>query len=156
MALVVIGRGIDLTMVTIMAISVGWVFNEINNGFSVGSAFALGFGFAVLIGIINGILIAYVEIPAIFATLGDGHFHLWLGHFALVDNDTIFVSDQLSLFKQLGAGYVGDIPGFRHLGGGDRVARVPSAAIHQDRPLPLRDGRQSARRRGLPAFRFGR
>ena len=36
MALVVIGRGIDLTMVTIMAISVGWVFNEINTGLSVG------------------------------------------------------------------------------------------------------------------------
>ena len=30
MAFVVIGRGIDLTMVTVMAISVGWMFNEIN------------------------------------------------------------------------------------------------------------------------------
>lgn len=110
MSLVVIGRGIDLTMVTIMAISVGWVFNEINNGLPVGSAFALGFGLAVLIGILNGVLIAYVEIPAIFATLAMATFIYGLGHFALVDNDTIFVSDQLSLFKQLGAGYVGDVP----------------------------------------------
>jgi ribose transport system permease protein len=110
MALVVIGRGIDLTMVTIMAISVGWVFNEINTGLSVGAAFGLGFGFAVLIGVINGILIAYVEIPAIFATLAMATAIYGLGHFALVDNDTIFVGDSLLLFKQLGAGYVGEIP----------------------------------------------
>lgn len=110
MALVVIGRGIDLTMVTIMAISVGWVFNEINNGVPVGVAFGLGLGFALLIGIINGILIAYVEIPAIFATLAMATAIYGLGHFALVDNDTIFVSDRLTLFKTIGAGYVGDIP----------------------------------------------
>jgi ribose transport system permease protein len=110
MALAVIGRGIDLTMVTIMAISVGWVFNEVNNGTPVGYAFALGLGFAVLIGIINGILIAYVEIPAIFATLAMATAIYGLGHFALVDSDTIFVSDKLSLFKKLGAGYIGEIP----------------------------------------------
>jgi ribose transport system permease protein len=110
MALVVIGRGIDLTMVTIMAISVGWVFNEINTGLPVGTSFALGLGLAVLIGLINGILIAYVEIPAIFATLAMATAIYGLGHFALVDNDTIFVSDRLSLFKQISAGYVGPIP----------------------------------------------
>lgn len=110
MALVVIGRGIDLTMVTIMAISCGWVFDGINNGRPVGAAFALGLGFAVLIGIANGILIAYVEIPAIFATLAMATFIYGLGHFALVDNDTIFVGDQLATFKKLGAGYVYGIP----------------------------------------------
>jgi ribose transport system permease protein len=110
MALVVIGRGIDLTMVTVMAISVGWVFNEINTGLSVGAAFGLGLGFAILIGVINGVLIAYVEIPAIFATLAMATAIYGLGHFALVDNDTIFVSDRLSLFKRLGAGYLGEIP----------------------------------------------
>jgi ribose transport system permease protein len=110
MALVVIGRGIDLTMVTIMAISVGWVFNQINDGVSIGAAFALGIGFSIVIGLINGILIAYVEIPAIFATLAMATVIYGLGHFALVDNDTIFVSDRLSLFKQLGAGYVGEVP----------------------------------------------
>jgi ribose transport system permease protein len=110
MSLVVIGRGIDLTMVTIMAISVGWVFNEINNGLPAGAAFALGFGLAVLIGILNGILIAYVEIPAIFATLAMATFIYGLGHFALVDNDTIFVGDQMATFKKLGAGYLLGIP----------------------------------------------
>ena len=110
MALVVIGRGIDLTMVTIMAISVAWVFEEINGGMAISAAFALGFGFAILIGILNGVLIAYVEIPAIFATLAMGSFIYGLGHFALVDNDTIFVGDQMATFKKLGAGYLLGIP----------------------------------------------
>jgi ribose transport system permease protein len=110
MALVVIGRGIDLTMVTIMAISVGWVFSEINSGMSVGLAFALGFGLALVIGIANGVLIAYIEIPAIFATLAMGSVIYGLGHFALVDNDTIFVSDQLGGVKRWGAGYLFGIP----------------------------------------------
>jgi ribose transport system permease protein len=97
-------------MVTIMAISVGWVFSEINSGMSVGLAFALGFGLALVIGIANGVLIAYIEIPAIFATLAMGSVIYGLGHFALVDNDTIFVSDQLGGFKRWGAGYLFGIP----------------------------------------------
>jgi ribose transport system permease protein len=110
MALVVIGRGIDLTMVTVMAISVGWVFNEINHGVSTPAAFALGFGFALVVGVINGVLIAYVEIPAIFATLAMAVFIYGLGHYALVDNDTIFVGDRMSTFKTLFAGNVFEVP----------------------------------------------
>ena len=110
MALVVIGRGIDLTMVTVMAISVGWVFSEINGGMSIAVAFALGFGLALLVGIVNGVLIAYVEIPAIFATLAMATLIYGLGHFALVDNDTIFVGDRLSTFKGLFAGAVFGVP----------------------------------------------
>jgi ribose transport system permease protein len=110
MALVIIGRGIDLTMVTVMAISVGWVFNQINHGLSVSAAFALGLGFAILVGFLNGILIAFVEIPAIFATLAMATVIYGLGHFALVENDTIFVGDRMTFFKQVGAGYVGQVP----------------------------------------------
>jgi ribose transport system permease protein len=110
MAIVVIGRGIDLTMVTVMAISVAWVFSQINSGVPVGTAFALGLGFSILIGAANGVLIAYVEIPAIFATLAMATLVYGLGHFALVDNDTIFVGDGMTIFKQIGAGYVGQIP----------------------------------------------
>lgn len=110
MALVVIGRGIDLTMVTVMAISVGWVFSEINGGMSIAAAFASGFGFALLVGVVNGLLIAYVEIPAIFATLAMATLIYGLGHFALVDNDTIFVGDRLSTFKLLFAGNVFEVP----------------------------------------------
>jgi ribose transport system permease protein len=110
MALVVIGRGIDLTMVTVMVVSVGWVFSEINGGAPIAAAFALGFGLAALIGVANGVLIAYVEIPAIFATLAMATFVYGLGHFALVAEDTIFIGDRLSTFKLIFAGNVLGIP----------------------------------------------
>jgi ribose transport system permease protein len=110
MALVVIGRGIDLTMVTIMAISVGWVFSEINSGTSIAAAFALGFGLAVLIGVANGVLIAYVEMPAIFATLAMATAVYGLGHSALFAEDTVFLGDNLSIFKTVFAGSVWGVP----------------------------------------------
>lgn len=110
MALVIIGRGIDLTMVTLMVISVGWVFDLINEGTDVAFAFGLGLGFALLVGVINGILIAYVEIPAIFATMAMATVVYGLGHSTLVHNDTIFISDDMLLFKQIGAGSIASIP----------------------------------------------
>jgi ribose transport system permease protein len=110
MALVVIGRGIDLTMVTVMVISVAWLFSEINKGMPIPAAFALGIGLAVAVGIANGLLIAYFEIPAIFTTLAMATFLYGLGRFALIDTDAVFLSDQLSTFKMIGAGSVFGIP----------------------------------------------
>lgn len=110
MALVVLGRGIDLTMVTVMVVSVGWVFSQINQGVPIYTAFALGLAFAILIGIANGILVAYVEIPAIFATLAMATVVYGLGHSALMSEDTIFVPDGLSTFKSVFAGNVFGVP----------------------------------------------
>jgi ribose transport system permease protein len=110
MAFVIIGRGIDLTMVTVMAISVAWMFNEINKGLSVAIAFGLGIGLAALIGVANGVLVAYFEIPAIFTTLAMATLLYGLGRFVLIDSDTVFLSDQLETFKMIGAGHVLGIP----------------------------------------------
>ncbi|MCJ9710325.1 hypothetical protein LWS69_14945, partial [Bordetella hinzii] len=63
MLIVVLGRGIDLSMVAIMAISVAWALQLQATGTSLGLALALGLGFAVLMSLISGILIAYAEIP---------------------------------------------------------------------------------------------
>jgi ribose transport system permease protein len=110
MALVVIGRGIDLTMVAVMVVSVGWVFNQINNGVTLPTAFALGICLALFVGIANGILVAYVEIPAIFTTLAMATIIYGLGHFALFSEDSIFVADNLSKFKAIFAGNVFGVP----------------------------------------------
>jgi ribose transport system permease protein len=110
MALVVIGRGIDLTMVTVMVVSVGWVFSQINQGTSIPIAFALGLGLALSIGAVNGVLVAYVEIPAIFATLAMATVVYGFGHSALMSEDAVFVSDNLSAFKSTFAGSVFGVP----------------------------------------------
>lgn len=74
MAIVVIGRGIDLSAVAIMAMSVAWYLELLNNGTAGPTAFALALGFVLLIGLVNGFLVAYADVPAIFATLASGAF----------------------------------------------------------------------------------
>ena len=75
MAIVIIGRGIDLSAVAIMAMSVAWYLQMLNNGTSdaVG-AVAWRWPACSLIGLVNGFLIAYADVPAIFATLASGAF----------------------------------------------------------------------------------
>jgi ribose transport system permease protein len=74
MAIVIIGRGIDLSAVAIMAMSVAWYLQMLDNGVPDGQALALAIGGVVAIGLINGFLVAYADVPAIFATLASGAF----------------------------------------------------------------------------------
>ena len=76
MLIVVLGRGIDLSMVAIMAISVAWTIQLVGEGTPLGLALAMGYGFALAMSCISGILVAYAEIPAIFATLAMGTFEV--------------------------------------------------------------------------------
>ena len=110
MAIVVIGRGIDLTMVAVMVFAVGWSFSLTAAGTPVGTALLWGLLLALVIGVINGVLIAYVEIPAIFATLAMATVVAGLGRFAIVSNDTVFVNSDLGWIGYLGAGHVAAVP----------------------------------------------
>jgi ribose transport system permease protein len=110
MGIVVIGRGIDLAVVATMAISVGWVLNLVANGESLTTAIAYGFCFAILVGIIQGILIAYAEIPAIFATLAMSLVIYGFGRIALVAQDVEYVPDAAVWFHDLAAGSLFFVP----------------------------------------------
>ena len=89
MAIVIIGRGIDLSAVAIMAMSVAWYLQMLNNGTSDASALSLALGGVVLIGLVNGFLIAYAEVPAIFATLASGAFVFGFVRSQLIGQDAI-------------------------------------------------------------------
>jgi ribose transport system permease protein len=110
MAITIIGRGIDLSMVAIMAISVAWSLALFNGGMGATPALFLGFGFALLIGLINGVLIAYVEIPAIFTTLAMGTVVYGFGQFLLVPIDVTYVNESIGWIHQLGSGQTLGIP----------------------------------------------
>jgi ribose transport system permease protein len=69
MGLIVIGRGIDLSMVSIMAAAWSIPLNEMEAGLPLGWAILLSIFIAVLIGAVNGIIIAFVEAPPLFVTL---------------------------------------------------------------------------------------
>lgn len=72
MALIVIGRGVDLSMVAALAVPVGLMLQLVQDGQPVPLAIAAALGLALGFGAFNGWLIAYAEIPPLFATLASG------------------------------------------------------------------------------------
>ena len=91
MAVVVLGRGIDLSIVSIMAMSTAWAFYLAGHGFSIETALIIGLGFALLVGLINGLIIAYAEIPAIFCTLAMGIFVFGIVRFKLINFEVVYM-----------------------------------------------------------------
>jgi ribose transport system permease protein len=110
MAIVVIGRGIDLSIVATMAIPMAWVLYMMNQGVAVPAAFALGLGLALAIGVLNGIFIAYVEVPALFATLAIGIFVYGFGRSRLFNQDIIYLPESASWIAAVGRMHVAEIP----------------------------------------------
>lgn len=89
MAIVVIGRGIDLSAVAIMAMSVAWYLQLLNDGMADGAAFLLVISGVLAIGLLNGFLVAYAEVPAIFVTLASGSFVFGYVRSQLIAQDAV-------------------------------------------------------------------
>lgn len=94
MAVVIIGRGIDLSAVAIMAMSVAWYLQMLNDGRPGSTALLLALGFVVLVGLVNGFFIAYADVPAIFATLASGAFVFGFVRSQLIGQDATPVPAQ--------------------------------------------------------------
>ena len=69
MAIVVIGRGLDLSQVAVMAVSLGIALDMMTRGVSAPVALLVVLALALAIGAINGLVIAFVEVPPLFTTL---------------------------------------------------------------------------------------
>jgi ribose transport system permease protein len=118
MAIAIIGRGIDLAIVTTMTMSVAWVLSLAGHGVPPAAAAAAGFAFALLIGLVAGVLIAYVEIPAIFATLALASVIYGLSRLGLVGEDLIYVPKSAEWTRVIGSGVaIGDNPLRARIGG---------------------------------------
>jgi len=89
MAMVIIGRGIDLSMVAVMAMSIAWYLQLLGDGMPDHQALTLVLGGVVVIGLLNGILVAYAEVPAIFVTLASGSFVFGYVRSQLITSDAV-------------------------------------------------------------------
>jgi ribose transport system permease protein len=110
MAFAVIGRGIDLSIVTTMVMSVAWMLTLANHGVPMTFAFLAGLAFAALIGLIEGVLIAYVEIPAIFTTLAMSSVIYGFGRIALVNGDIVYLPKGAPAIQYVGNGFFFGVP----------------------------------------------
>ena len=110
MSLTIIGRGIDLAMISTMAMSVSWVLFLTANGVSIGPALLYGYVFVLCIGLVMGWLIAYAEVPAIFATLAMTSVIYGFTRVAFVDIDLVFLPPEIKWIQDIGGGYILGIP----------------------------------------------
>lgn len=91
MAIVVIGRGIDLAIIAIMAISVAWALQLANTGMPLALSLPLGLAFALACGVVAGVTIAYLDVPPLFATLAMAAVVSGFGHLFLLPLDQVQV-----------------------------------------------------------------
>jgi ribose transport system permease protein len=110
MAIVVIGRGIDISLIAALAVPPGLVLQMVQDGHSLPSSLAAAFALTAVFGLVNGWLIAYAEVPSLFTTLASGLFLAGLGQAALFKLDVVQWSPGLDGFERLGQGNLAGIP----------------------------------------------
>lgn len=110
MAVVVIGRGIDLAIVSMMACASAWALQLMTDGTAIMPALLVGLAMVLLVGVVNGFLVAYVEIPALFATLAMGTLVYGLIRLFVIQLEVIYLPPAAEEFVWLGNGTVYGIP----------------------------------------------
>jgi ribose transport system permease protein len=110
MAIVVIGRGIDLSLIAIACMPVAWFVAQVQSGTPIEIAASYALIFAVAVGLINGWLVAYAEIPAIFATIATGTITYGAVQFFFVRSDIIPFPQALKGLSAFWLGRVGGVP----------------------------------------------
>jgi ribose transport system permease protein len=110
MALVVIGRGIDISMIATLAVPSGLLLQLVQDGMGVGSASLVAVGLAVVFGLVNGWLIAYAEVPSLFTTLASGLFLAGLGQAFIFQIEVVQWTPALDGIAWLGRGTIGGVP----------------------------------------------
>jgi ribose transport system permease protein len=110
MAIIVIGRGIDISMVAVLAVPAGLVLQLVQDGHSVPFAFVAALALALAFGLVNGWLVAYAEVPSLFTTLASGLFLAGLGQVAFFRLDIVQWSPQLDQLSWVGRGTLLGVP----------------------------------------------
>ena len=110
MAIIVIGRGIDISMVAVLAVPAGLVLQMVQDGHSVPAACFAAVALAFVFGLVNGWLIAYAEVPSLFTTLATGLFLAGLGQVAFFRLDVVTWSPQLDALAFVGRGTLLGVP----------------------------------------------
>jgi len=110
MAIVVIGRGIDLSIVAVMAVPTALILTLADSGMALWLSVLIGLAFALGVGLLNGIFIAYAEVPALFVTLAMGLGLAGLGQIGILKSDMVPWPEQMNGLLWLGGVDIFGIP----------------------------------------------
>src|SRR5580704_6802628 len=110
MAVVVIGRGLDLSQVASLAVSTAVAIIVMNAGYSTALALFAGLLLAIAIGVLNGFLISVVEMPPLLTTLASSLAALGITRSTLVPHYVVYLAKGHDAFLQLGGNIAGGIP----------------------------------------------
>jgi ribose transport system permease protein len=110
MSVVVIARGMDLSLIASMGVSTAVAVQLMHTGASTPVALLVGLGVVLAMGLLNGFLIAFVEIPALFATLASGLLVYGVARTAVLDGLIAQLPGDRRLVTQLGQGRLLGVP----------------------------------------------
>jgi ribose transport system permease protein len=110
MAVVVIGRGIDISMIAVLAVPTGLLLQMVQNGHSLPNAAIVALGMSLVFGLVNGWLVAYAEVPSLFTTLASGLFLAGLGQAFLFQLEVVQWSPGMDGIAWFGRGTLLGVP----------------------------------------------
>ncbi len=110
MAVVVIGRGIDLSMIALLTVPTALILSLAGQGYGLALSLLGGLAVAVAVAVFNGILVAYAEIPSLFATLAVGIGLAGIGQSGMFEYDIVPWPKALDVIGWLGRGSYLGIP----------------------------------------------
>jgi len=110
MAVVVIGRGLDLSQVASLAASTAIAIILMNAGLATPLALAVGFLLAIAIGVMNGFLISVVEMPPLLTTLASSLAVLGVTRTTAVQHYVVYLAKGHDDFLKLGGNVWGGAP----------------------------------------------
>lgn len=109
-AIVIIGGGIDLSSVAVMIAGVGWLLQLTTDGVDISVAILLSFGLVVAIGLINGVLVSFLEITPLLATLASAFVVTGFTKMALMSQSVVYTPGVLEPYRIISSGKVLGIP----------------------------------------------
>ncbi|MBK6716160.1 MAG: ABC transporter permease [Burkholderiales bacterium] len=110
MAVIVIGRGVDLSMIAALCIPPALLLQLVGDGHGIAFSLAAAIALTVAFGAINGWLIAYAEVPALFVTLASGLFLAGLGQAFFFQLETVQWPQALDVIASVGRGRLLGVP----------------------------------------------
>ena len=97
-AVVVIGRGLDLSVVAVYGVTGQLVAQLLNDGHSQAYSVVLGLVVALGLGLFNGVIVAYLEVPPLFVTLATSLLFVGLFRLAVFGGDVLFTMPSSAKF----------------------------------------------------------